>query len=97
MKIYFISILFASLIFLIVDLIWLNYSVKNFYRPNLGSLLNEKPIMWAAILFYLIYVFGLAIIIKTVDFFIEFKSLSSSKFKSLSKPILVCLASNNFE
>lgn len=63
MKIYFISILFASLIFLIVDLIWLNYSVKNFYRPNLGSLLNEKPIMWAAILFYLIYVFGLAIII----------------------------------
>ena len=37
--------------------------VKNFYRPNLGSLLTDKPVMWAAILFYLVYVLGLSIII----------------------------------
>ena len=42
---------------------WLSYSVKYFYKPQLGDLLNDKPVMWAAILFYLIYVLGLAIII----------------------------------
>ena len=37
--------------------------VKHFYRPNLGLLLTDKPVMWAAISFYLIYVIGLSIII----------------------------------
>lgn len=57
------SLFFASIIFLIIDLLWLSYSVKYFYRPNLGPLLNDKPVMWAAILFYLVYVFGLAVVI----------------------------------
>ena len=43
--------------------IWLNYSVKNFYKPNIGHLLLDKPIMWAAALFYLIYVIGIAIVV----------------------------------
>ena len=63
MKTIIISCLFTSVIFLIIDLIWLSYMVKNFYRPNLGSLLTDKPVMWAAILFYLVYVLGLSIII----------------------------------
>jgi uncharacterized membrane protein len=57
------SLFFASIIFLIIDVLWLSYSVKYFYRPNLGPLLNDKPVMWAAILFYLVYVFGLAVVI----------------------------------
>ena len=57
------SLFFASIIFLIIDVLWLSYSVKYFYRPNLGLLLNDKPVMWAAILFYLVYVFGLAVVI----------------------------------
>ena len=63
MKIILLSLFFTSIIFLIIDIIWLSYSVKFFYKPQLGSLLNDKPVMWAAILFYLIYVIGLAIII----------------------------------
>ena len=63
MKILLTSMLFASAIFLIIDILWLSYSVKIFYRPQLASLLVDKPILWAAILFYLIYVMGLTIII----------------------------------
>ena len=53
----------VSAVFLIIDVLWLSIAVKSFYRPHLGSLLNDKPVMWAAILFYLIYVFGLTILI----------------------------------
>lgn len=63
MKELFISTLFASIIFLIIDIVWLSYSVKAFYRPNLGSLLNDQPVIWAAVLFYLVYVSGLAIVV----------------------------------
>ena len=63
MKMIFTSLFFTSIIFLIIDVIWLSYSVKYFYKPQLGALLNDKPVMWAAILFYLIYVVGLAVII----------------------------------
>ena len=63
MKTIIVTCLFTSVIFLIIDLIWLSYMVKNFYRPNLGSLLTDKPVMWAAILYYLVYVLGLSIII----------------------------------
>ena len=63
MKIILISTLFAAVIFLIIDVIWLSFSVKYFYRPNIGHLLLEKPIMWAAILFYIVYVFGLGVVI----------------------------------
>ena len=57
------SFIFVSIIFLIIDVIWLSITVKSFYRPALGSLLNDKPIMWAAVLFYVIYMLGLTIII----------------------------------
>ena len=63
MKVLFLSLFITAILFLIIDLIWLSFSVKYFYKPQLGSLLNEKPVMWAAVLFYLIYVVGLAIII----------------------------------
>ena len=58
-----VATLIASLIFLIIDVIWLSFSVKSFYRPNIGHLLLDTPVMWAAILFYLIYVIGLAVVI----------------------------------
>ncbi len=55
--------LIASLIFLIIDVIWLSFATKSFYRPLIGSLLTDKPVMWAAVLFYIIYVFGMAIVV----------------------------------
>ena len=63
MKLLISATLISALIFLIIDVIWLSFSVKSFYRPNIGHLLLETPVMWAAILFYLIYVVGLAVVI----------------------------------
>tara|TARA_B100000686_G_C15983959_1_gene568776 strand:- start:96 stop:503 length:408 start_codon:yes stop_codon:yes gene_type:complete len=64
MKILFISFVFASLIFLIADIIWLSFSVKNFYIPNLqGIPMNEKPNLFAGIIFYLMYVVGLTLLV----------------------------------
>ena len=57
------SFIFVSIIFLIVDVVWLSITVKSLYRPALGSLLKDKPVMWAAVLFYIIYMIGLALII----------------------------------
>ena len=58
MKFLFLSLFLTSALFLIIDMIWLSFAVKNFYKPQLGDLLTEKPVMWAAVLFYLIYVVG---------------------------------------
>ena len=63
MKIILFSTLLAALIFLIIDIIWLSFAVKSFYRPNIGHLLLDKPVMWAAAMFYVIYVVGLALVI----------------------------------
>ena len=63
MKLLISATIISALIFLIIDVIWLSFSVKSFYRPNIGHLLLETPVMWAAILFYLIYVIGLAVVI----------------------------------
>ena len=53
----------ASIIFLIVDVIWLSFATKSFYRPLIGNLLADKPVMWAAALFYILYVFGMSLIV----------------------------------
>ena len=63
MKLLISATLISALIFLIIDVIWLSFSVKSFYRPNIGHLLLDTPVMWAAISFYLIYVIGLAVVI----------------------------------
>jgi len=63
MKLLFTSTILAALIFLLIDIIWLSFAVKFFYKPNIGHLLLDKPVMWAAGLFYALYVFGIAIII----------------------------------
>ena len=62
-KLLIISFIFVSTIFLIIDVLWLSITVKSLYRPALGSLLKDKPVMWAAVLFYFIYMIGLALII----------------------------------
>ena len=58
-----VATLIASLIFLIIDVIWLSFATKSFYRPLIGSLLADKPVMWAAALFYILYVFGMALVV----------------------------------
>tara|TARA_B100001287_G_C22453059_1_gene421488 strand:- start:207 stop:605 length:399 start_codon:yes stop_codon:yes gene_type:complete len=55
--------LIASIIFLIIDVIWLSFATKSFYRPLIGNLLSDTPVMWAAALFYILYVIGMAIVV----------------------------------
>ena len=57
------SFVFVSTIFLIIDVIWLSVTVKSIYRPALGNLLNDKPVLWAAVFFYILYMVGLFLII----------------------------------
>ena len=89
MKIILSATLLAAIIFLIIDIIWLSFAVKSFYRPNIGHLLLDKPVMWAAILFYLIYIFGLSIVIISPALSLElslnfiFKSFATSASKEI--------------
>ena len=62
-KLLIISFIFVSTIFLIIDIVWRSITVKSLYRPALGGLLKDKPVMWAAVLFYIIYMIGVALII----------------------------------
>jgi len=63
MKLILFSTFIAAVIFLIIDVIWLTFAVKYFYKPNIGHLLLDKPVIWAAVLFYIIYIFGLTVVI----------------------------------
>ena len=63
MKIILCSTLITALIFLIIDVLWLSFAVKFFYRPNIGHLLLDKPVMWAAAMFYIIYVVGIGVVV----------------------------------
>ena len=58
-----VATLIASLIFLIIDVIWLSFATKSFYRPLIGNLLADKPVMWAAALFYILYVLGMSLVV----------------------------------
>ena len=61
------SLIYAFIIFsvilLLLDIIWLSIAPKLIYKPNLPGLLLDKPVLWAAMLFYIIYSVGVALII----------------------------------
>lgn len=50
-------------IFLVIDLIWLNFIAKNLYQKEIGSLLLKNPNLIPALLFYLLFIFALLILI----------------------------------
>ena len=58
-----VATLIASIIFFIIDVIWLSFATKSFYRPLIGNLLSDKPVIWAAALFYILYVIGMSLIV----------------------------------
>ena len=62
-KVFFIPFVFVAVIFLSIDAVWLSYAGKYFYEPNIGLLLRDEPIIWAAALFYLFYPMGVSILI----------------------------------
>ena len=48
-------------VFFAVDMIWLGFIAKNFYRNNLGFILSPDVNWPAAISFYLLYIVGIII------------------------------------
>ena len=60
-KAFTIASLSSFLILVVIDFVWLTNAANFLYRPKLGDLMNEKPVMWAAVLFYLLYAVGMAV------------------------------------
>jgi uncharacterized membrane protein len=50
-------------IFLLIDAAWLLGIAKGLYAKHLGYLMAEKPRLFAALLFYLLYVLGLSVFV----------------------------------
>ena len=80
MKLILSSTILAAVIFLIIDVIWLSFAVKSFYRPNIGHLLLDKPVLWAAAMFYIIYVVGIGVVL--IEPSINFENSFSFLFKA---------------
>ena len=80
MKLVLTSTLIAAFIFLIIDIIWLSFSVKSFYGPRIGHLFTDKPVMWAAAMFYIVYIFGLSVVI--IEPYINFEDTLNFLFKA---------------
>jgi len=55
LKIYFITLA----VFFVIDIIWLGLISKNLYQEQIGFIMKSTPNWLAAIIFYLIFVFGL--------------------------------------
>ncbi len=43
-------------VFLLLDMLWLAWLARGFYRSQLGALLAPRPVWAAAVVFYLLYV-----------------------------------------
>ena len=49
----------TTLIFFAIDIVWLGFVAKSFYRKYLGFILSPEVNWIAAIVFYLIYILGI--------------------------------------
>jgi uncharacterized membrane protein len=59
MRSFFIAYIGALVVMGILDGVWLGLTVGRIYRPGLGKLMADKPVIPAAIVFYLLYIAGL--------------------------------------
>jgi uncharacterized membrane protein len=55
--------LILLVVFLAIDAVWLLGIAKGLYAKQLGYLMAAKPKLWAALLFYLLYVVGLSVFV----------------------------------
>jgi len=55
--------LITFICFFMIDLVWLGLIAKGFYRKHLGEMLSPKVNWAAAILFYLLFIFGLVVFV----------------------------------
>ena len=47
--------------FLAIDIVWLAFVARGFYKNQLGFLLSDRPNWWAAIVFYMLFIAGLLV------------------------------------
>ena len=52
-------------VFLAIDMVWLGFVAKNFYRDQIGFLMNSQINWGAAVAFYLLFVVGLVLFVIT--------------------------------
>jgi uncharacterized membrane protein len=57
--------LIALPVFLGIDMIWLTLVAKNFYAKQIGYLMTKNPNLFAALVFYLIFIAGLIVFVIT--------------------------------
>ncbi len=58
----YVAIYLASLAAMgVLDFAWLRTMAPIVYRPQLGALLADKPVLWAAAAFYLLYPLGIVL------------------------------------
>jgi uncharacterized membrane protein len=57
--------LIALPVFLAIDMIWLTLVAKNFYAKQIGYLMAKNPNLFAALIFYLIFIAGIVFFVIT--------------------------------
>ena len=57
--------LIALPVFFAIDMVWLGLVAKNFYRNQIGFLMNPNVNWLAAIIFYLLFIVGLVLFVIT--------------------------------
>jgi len=55
--------LVTLLAFFLVDMIWLAFVARKFYRQQIGFLMASKPKWLAAIIFYLLFILGILVFV----------------------------------
>ncbi len=63
MKTFLITYSSAIISMLVIDLVWLSLTMKPFYQKYIGHLLSSTPNIAPAIIFYLIFIFGLTVLV----------------------------------
>lgn len=69
--------IFLSLVAL--DSVWLGFISKNFYQKHLGFIFGEKFVLWPAIIFYLLFAYGILFFVLTPA--LEMKSIGTALFR----------------
>jgi uncharacterized membrane protein len=61
---YYVKLYFATLVaFLAIDLVWLGLVARTFYRKYIGFLMAPQVNWPAALIFYLLFVFGILVLV----------------------------------
>jgi uncharacterized membrane protein len=49
----------STIVFFLIDLVWLSVIAKDLYQRELGFLMKDKPNLIPAVIFYLLFTIGL--------------------------------------